>query len=186
MFAEGRDDIAHLLTSTDRVHWKEEGDLDIRQTSGEPISAGPRGTPSAWFENGTWYLYYERRDEAVWLATSKDMKQWTNVQDEPILACGPEAYDRHAVAVDQIVKYGGRYYAYYHASALQEWGEWTTCLAVSDDLVHWRKYRGNPILPVDPAGPGRSSGMLVDDGQQFRLYTTHPDVRVHYAEAANP
>ena len=39
MFAEGRDDIAHLLTSKDRVHWKEQGSLDIRQVDGRPISA---------------------------------------------------------------------------------------------------------------------------------------------------
>src|ERR1041384_6763964 len=42
MFAEGRDDIAHLLTSKDRLHWQEQGDLDIRQTDGQPISAGCR------------------------------------------------------------------------------------------------------------------------------------------------
>ncbi|MCU0250896.1 MAG: hypothetical protein MUE61_11840 [Vicinamibacterales bacterium] len=57
MFAEGRDDIAHLLTSTDRVHWKEQGSLDIRQVDGRPISAGPRGTPAVWLENGTWWLF---------------------------------------------------------------------------------------------------------------------------------
>ena len=184
MFAEGRDDIAHLLTSTDRVHWQEQGDLDIRQTNGQPITTGPRGTPSALFENGTWYLFYERNDAAVWLATSKDVKTWNNVQDDSVLGCGPEAYDRYAVAVDQILKHHGRYYAYYHASALPKWSEWTTCVAMSEDLVHWKKYPGNPIVPVNRADPGRSSGMVVHDGKQFHLYTTHPDVRVHFPKGA--
>lgn len=179
MFAEGRDDIAHLLTSKDRLHWQERGDLDIRQTNGQPISAGPRGTPSAWFENGTWWLLYERGDLAVFEATSKDLKVWTNVTDEPVIKCGPEAYDLHAVAVDQIIKHKGRYYAYYHASALPKWGEWTTCLAMSEDLVHWKKYPGNPVLKVNPGSPGASTGMVVQDGKGFRLYTTHPDVRVY-------
>jgi hypothetical protein len=50
---------------------------------------------------------------------------------------------------------------------------------VSDDLVHWLKYPGNPVVPVNQALPGASSGMVVHDGTQFRLYTTHPDVRVY-------
>jgi sucrose-6-phosphate hydrolase SacC (GH32 family) len=179
MFAEGRDDIAHLLTSTDRVTWTEQGGLDIRQASGQPISAGPRGTPTVWIEGDMWWLFYERADLAVFAATSKDLKTWTNVTDEAVLARGPEAYDRYAVAVDQIIKHQGRYYAYYHASALKDWAEWSTCLAVSDDLVHWTKYPGNPVLPVNPSMKGASSGMVVHDGTQFRLYTTHPDVRVY-------
>lgn len=178
MFAEGRDDIAHLLTSTDRVHWQERGDLDIRQVDGRPISAGPRGTPTAWFEKDTWYLFYERRDAAVWLATSTDLAVWTNVSDDPVISAGPDAYDRYAVAVDQIIRHKGRYYAWYHASAEPAWDSWNTNLAVSTDLVHWKKYPGNPVLPADPAHPKRSSGTVVPDGDAYRLYTTHPDVGV--------
>jgi beta-1,2-mannobiose phosphorylase / 1,2-beta-oligomannan phosphorylase len=179
MFAEGRDDMAHLLESTDRVHWQERGNLDIRLADGRPIPPGPRGTPAAWLENGTWWLFYEREDKAVFAATSKDMKVWTNVTDDPVLVPGPEPYDRHAIAVDQIVKHGGRYYAYYHASEQRDLNTWNTCLAVSDDLVHWRKYDRNPVLPVNPAMPGASSATIVDDGSGYRLYTTHPDVRLY-------
>ena len=185
MFAEGRDDMAHLLTSTDRVHWQEQGDLDIRQTNGQPISAGPRGTPSVWVEDDTWWLLYERSDLAVFAATSKDAKTWTTVTDEPVIARGPDAYDRYAVAVDQIIKHNGRYYAYYHASALPKWGEWSTCIAMSEDLVHWKKYPGNPILGVNPVMPGAGSGTVVHDGTGYRLYTTHPDVRVYVSRRAN-
>jgi hypothetical protein len=103
MFAEGKNDIAHLLTSPDGLRWTDSGSLDIRKADGSPISPGPYGTPTAWFEDGTWYLYYERRDEGVWLATSKDRKVWTNVQDDPVIAMGPEPYDRAAVAVNQVV-----------------------------------------------------------------------------------
>lgn len=83
-----------------------------------------------------------------------------------------------------MIKEKGRYYAYYHAGALPKWGEWTTCVAVSEDLVHWKKYPGNPIVPVNPADPGRSSGVPVDDGKGYRLYTFHPDVRVHFPKSA--
>ena len=45
MFAEGKGDIAHLLTSADGVSWEDQGSLDVRTRSGEPLSparTGPR------------------------------------------------------------------------------------------------------------------------------------------------
>lgn len=184
LFSEGRDDITHLLKSKDGQHWTEQGNLDIRRIDGSPIAPGPNGTPSVWVENGAWYLFYERNDAAVWLAKSKDLKRWTNVQDEPVLKCGPDAYDHYAVAFDQVIKYKGRYYAYYHASGHPKWKEWSTNLAVSTDLVHWKKYPGNPVLPADPNDPQRSSAFLVPDGNRFRLYATHPDVKVFVSKKA--
>jgi sucrose-6-phosphate hydrolase SacC (GH32 family) len=178
MFAEGRGDTAHLLTSTDRIHWTEQGNLDIRQKNGDRLKAGPFGTPAIWKEDGTWYLFYERDDLGVWLATSKDVKIWTNVQDEPVLAMGPEDYDKKAVAMNQVIKYKGLYYGYYHASAFKDWSVWSTNVAVSSDLVHWKKYSGNPVI-----GNNKSSGILVNDGKQYRLYTMHPEVNVYFPSA---
>ena len=176
MFAEGRHDIAHMLSSLDGIRWKDHGSLDIRMTSGEPISPGPYGTPTVWVEGSTWYLFYERGDRGIWLATSTDRHRWTNVQDDPVIACGPEPYDRHAVALNQVVRYGGRYYGIYHANADPRWrGPWTTCLAVSEDLVHWKKYPNNPVIRSND-----SSGVLVDDGSVLRLYTMHPAVKLWF------
>jgi beta-1,2-mannobiose phosphorylase / 1,2-beta-oligomannan phosphorylase len=180
MFAEGRSDIAHLLTSTNGIQWNEKGDLDIRKVNGEPISKGAFGTPAIWHENGKWYLFYERGDLGVWLATSRDLKIWTNVQDEPVLALGPDRYDLYAVAVNQVIKYKGLYYAYYHASDTKEWKAWTTNVAVSKDLIHWTKYPGNPIIRTDC-----SSGIMVYDGKQYRLYTMHPTVNVYFPAQYN-
>ena len=45
MFAEGEGDVAHRLTSTDRIHWEERGPLAIRMVDGSPIPPGPYGTP---------------------------------------------------------------------------------------------------------------------------------------------
>jgi hypothetical protein len=175
MFAEGRNDEAHLLTSTDRTHWEEQGKLAINKANGEPIPPGPFGTPAAYYEDGTWYLFYERNDEAIWLATSKDLKTWTNVQDAPVLECGPGAYDKKMIAMDQVVKYDGVYYAYYHGLVPDTHpDEWTSAVAASTDLIHWQKYEGNPIVRGD-----KSSPVLVQDGTAYRLYTMHPAVRVY-------
>ncbi len=178
MFAEGAMDQAQLLTSTDGVHWERRGTLDVRLKNGEPIPAGPYGTPTAWREGTTWYLFYERRDLGVWLATSSDMKVWTNLQDKPVLVPGPEYYDRDMIAMNQIVKHQGRYYAYFHGAANDKKPNlWSTNIAVSDDLIHWKKYSGNPLFPI---ADNKSSGILVQDGREFRLYTMHNQVQVHF------
>jgi hypothetical protein len=173
MFAEGKDDIAHQLVSSDGLHWDDLGSLDIRMTDGGPIKPGPYGTPTAWFEDGTWYLFYERGDQGIWLATSKDRRVWTNVRDTPVIAMGPEPYDRAAVAMNQVIRRDGVYYAFYHANSQRPWKDWTTNIARSRDLVHWEKYPGNPIIANNC-----SSAVLVSTPRGDRLYTMHPDVKV--------
>ncbi len=181
MVAEGRNDIPHMLTSADGINWTDAGKLDVRNVDGSPLSPGPYGTPTLWVEENDWYLFYERGDRGVWLAKSPDCRTWTNVQDEPVLERGPADYDRHAIALNQVFRYRGRYYAVYHGNADPNWkGPWTTCLAASDDLLEWKKYPGNPIVRTD-----NSSGQLIHDGKQFRLYTMHPDVRVYFPSDEN-
>ncbi len=174
MFAEGKNDVAHMLTSTDRFHWIEKGNLDIRQVDGKPIESGPYGTPTVLKVKEKWYLFYERNDQGVWLAVSDDLLKWTNVQNEPVLKMGPDMYDKFGIAMNQVVKYKGLYYGYYHATAFKDWHEWSTNVAVSGDLIHWTKYGSNPII-----GNNKSSGILVKDKKQFRLYTMHRQVNIH-------
>lgn len=172
MFAEGRNDVAHLLLSNDGINWQEQGDLDIRTVNGKRIP-GPYGTPTGWIENGKWYLFYERNDEAIWLATSNDLKTWINVQDEPVIKTGPDKYDAGALAANQVVKYKDRYYIYYHASSasMNSSTEWTSNVAMSKDLIHWVKYPKNPIVQGDHSSP-----ITVFNGNEYRLYTMHPQV----------
>jgi len=108
LVAEGKDDRAHSFTSKDGLAWTREGELDVRQKNGDPISPGPFGTPTLFRENGTWYLFYERNDKAVWLASSPDRKVWTHVQDDPVMTPGPGEYDHDMIALNQIVKRGQR------------------------------------------------------------------------------
>lgn len=178
MFAEGASDQAQLLTSTDRITWHRIGRIDVRDTSGEPIPPGPYGTPVPWYEDGIWYLFYERMDDGVWLATSRDLKVFTNVQDDPVLTIGPDLYDGMRVAMSQIVKYKGRYYAYYNGQG--PLGGWTTNVARSDDLVHWHKHQHNPLLPLQL---GATSSLLIEAPEGFRLYAMDVQVRVFFPPA---
>lgn len=175
MFAEGEGDQAQRLVSDDGLHWSRVGTLDIRRTNGDPIPPGPFGTPAAFHEEGLWRLFYERRDAGVWLATSRDMAVWTNVSDAPVLTPGPGDYDASRIALNQVLKYDGRYYAIYHGTDDRDAPAlWTTALAVSDDLKTWTKFPGNPLFPK---ATNRSSGVLVPtaDGR-FRLFTMHDRV----------
>ena len=181
MFAEGENDIPHSLISDDGIHWKEEGPLDIRYVNGDPLTPGPYGTPTVWIEDGKWHLFYERNDEAIWLAVSTDHKVWTNVQDDPVIKVGPEKYDTIAVAVNQIVKYKDKYYAYYHGTDYADWlnnevkSTWSSNVAMSEDLIHWVKYPKNPIIEDNHSSP-----IMVYDGKQYRLYTMHAAVSVFF------
>ncbi|OWK40818.1 TsaC protein (YrdC domain) required for threonylcarbamoyladenosine t(6)A37 modification in tRNA [Fimbriiglobus ruber] len=178
MFAEGENDLAQLLTSPDGIKWDRVGRLDVRQADGRPIPDGPYGTPTAFRDGSRWLLFYEREDKGVWLAASDDLKVWRNVRDEPVLSPGPGDYDRDMIALNQVIKHGGRYYAYYHGCATTgpDARKWSVGVAVSDDFLHWEKYPGNPLLPV---AENKSSGILVDTGEGFRLYTVHPAVYLH-------
>jgi len=183
MFAEGFLDRAQLLTSPDGRTWTRQGLLDVRLKNGEPISDGPFGTPTALFENGIWHLFYERGDRGVWLATSTDLKVWTNVQDEPILIPGPGEYDFDLIAMNQVFRLDGRYYAVLHGT--KKSGDpavpnpWTTNLATSTDLVHWTKFDQNPLRPKSE---NKSSGQIFPDGDRFRFYTTHDKVDLHWSD----
>ena len=151
------------------------GETESIEKNGEPLEKGPLGTPVAWFQDGVWFLLYERNDQAVWLTKSIDMKQWTNVKDSPVLRPGPEWYN-NLIAANQIIKYQGVYYLYYHGRGDTN-GKWTVNIARSRDLINWEKYKSNPLLPLEA---NQSSGFVVHDGQHFRLYTTHEQVNVYF------
>jgi len=176
MVAEGTNDVAHLLSGDDGIRWHKVGDLVILTTTGDTIP-GPYGTPLVWIENGKWHLFYERNDEGVWLAVSYDHITWRNLQDEPVLKKGPSAYDAGAVAANQVIRYGDRYFMYYHGSSDPDWNKpeansvWSSNVAMSTDLVHWVKYPGNPIVAGDHSSP-----IVVSHEGSYLLFTMHNEV----------
>ncbi len=179
MFAEGAGDQAQLLKSSDGLKWERVSTLDVRLMNGQPIPAGPFGTPVGYFENGTWYLFYERRDLGVWLATSTDMKVWTNVSDEPVIARDADGPDSVMLAMNQIIKDGDEYLAVLHGTVDPvKPRKWCTYFARSKDLRVWVKDK--PLRPVEE---NKSSGQLVFDGQKWRLYTMHDRVDLHFPKA---
>jgi hypothetical protein len=103
---------------------------------------------------------------------------WTNVSDEAVLKPGPKLFDRDLVALNQVFRHKGRYFASYHGAARGEETPalWSSGLAVSDDLKSWTKYSGNPLRP---RVENKSSGVFVRDGSRFVFYTMHGAVHRH-------
>jgi beta-1,2-mannobiose phosphorylase / 1,2-beta-oligomannan phosphorylase len=179
MFAESdQNDFSVMLTSCDGDKWDWQGRLDVRMADGKTPVPEAVGTPTIWIECGKWYLFYERLDKGVWLATTEDVdsRVWTNVQDEPVLVPGPDAYDEDMIALNQIIKHKGAYYAFYHGSGKSMPRTWNTDIARSTDLIHWQKYRDNPLIEDN-----KSSGIVLPVGRGYRLYTMHDQVDVFNA-----
>jgi len=179
MFAEGpNQNHSEMYTSRNGIDWKWEGQLEVRLADGKRLAPRPCGTPTIWIEGNRWYLYYELLDKGVLLATTKEPlnRIWINVQDDPVLSPGPGAYDKDLIAVDQIIKHGSAYFAFYHGSGSGDAmpRTWNTDIARSTDLVHWRKYPGNPIV-----NDNKSSGIVVPVGRGYRLYTMHDQIDVY-------
>jgi len=173
--AETGDDQMQLFDSADGLAWQSRGPIDVRDTRGQPLPARTRrGTPTLFVTAGLYYLYYELDDAGIWLARSRDLVSWVNVQDQPVLTLGPGPEDDLQVTLNQIVVHRGRYYAYF--SGLGRERRWSTNLAVSDDLISWRKYAGNPLLPI---ADDQTSGIVVADRAGFRLYTMRGDGTLH-------
>ncbi len=75
-------DVAHLLISDDGITGRSRETLLYLQLKGIQ-SVAPMEHLLYYIDKGKWYLFYERNDEAIWLATSVDLITWINIQDEP-------------------------------------------------------------------------------------------------------
>jgi hypothetical protein len=174
LFAEGESDRTVHYASRDGLSWVRLGVVSVRQADGTPISPAPFGTPTVFLWDNTYYLFYERLDDGIYVATSHDLEVFTNVTDWPVIPVGPNDYDELQVALNQIIAYRGAFYAFYNG--LGRRAPWTVHIARSYDLVHWHKWSGNPVLPPSLR---RTSGFVVHDGERFRLYTTNGRVDAH-------
>ena len=84
------------------------------------------------------------------------MKVWTNISDAPVMVPGPDEFDLDLIAMNQVFKYKGRYYASIHGSKAGS-KLWANGIAVSDDLRNWKKYPRNPLRPISE---NKSSGLF--------------------------
>ncbi len=105
---------------------------------------------------GTLYLYFVRIVQdgyRIFLATSTDGFTFTEVGDNPVLSVGASgSWDAHTVTTPKVFAEDGRFNMLYAGDGMSLDDPTGIGLAMSDDLVHWTKFPGNPIFTVGPAG----------------------------------
>lgn len=116
-------------------------------------------------------------EEGIGHATSTDGIHW--VEQERVIGRGPAgAWDDAAIFTGSAIEVGGRYYMLYtgltHADKCQRIG-----LLTSDDLYHWRRHPGNPVLEPDP----RWYETLADVDAETWVAWRDPFLHWHEAEA---
>jgi len=122
-----------------------------------------------------WSLYgayrhqggYEIRPGYEGVATSEDGIRWRRAEDQPryILSVHESdagAWEKDCIYQPWLVEYAGKFYNYYNAAngPLEQIG-----LALSNDLLHWSRYAGNPVIR------NRSDcddAVMAADGKVFR------------------
>ncbi len=126
-------------------------------------------------KDGTyWTLYgsyprqggYELRPGYEGVACSDDGIAWRRAREEPILSihqadCG--AWEKDCIYMPWLVEHEGCYYNFYNAAKghTEQLG-----LALSDDLLAWRRHANNPVIPVGPEGSYNQK--FSADGKVFR------------------
>jgi predicted GH43/DUF377 family glycosyl hydrolase len=105
---------------------------------------------------GTYHAYpragYESGPAAIGLCYGDDLYHW-EIQ-EPILRVEDGmAWEAGGLYKSWLLEQEGTYYLFYNAKNRDRW-PWIeqTGVALSNDLVHWERYGGNPVLKVGPTG----------------------------------
>ncbi|MCK5795321.1 MAG: family 43 glycosylhydrolase [Anaerolineales bacterium] len=108
-------------------------------------------------------------------AVSHDLVNWHI--EEPVLETVNEEFDSYQVWAPHIIEHAGKYWNFY--TGVNDSVSQTICLATSDDLYHWERYKENPLFNSLPWGFWDESHwsdcrdpMVLKDGQMFYCYYT--------------
>jgi len=150
-----------LATSDDLVHWERQRMILDAGADGA-WDYGSAGGSSLIQYDGWWYLFYCGFPETGYevgpgktgLARARTPRgPFRRLQADPVLLPGPpDAWDGGGVYKAVVYERDGAFTMLYNAKdTAAPWREQTGA-ASSADLLHWRKYEGNPVLPAGPEG----------------------------------
>ena len=172
-----------LAESDDLLNWKKLGrvlsrgkpdDWDSEQADGTPLLLDPdwEGTNELKsFDGKYWMLYiggarkgYETDPLSTGVAYTTDPsapREWTRGRNSPVMSptdTDARAFERktiykHYVIEDPSRSLGARFVDFYNAKQKGDWHE-KIGMALSDDMVNWRRFRDKPV--IDDCIPGKT------------------------------
>ncbi len=92
------------------------------------------------------YDWPEQHHDTIGHATSTDLVNWTI--HTPVLSVSPDDFGTFQVWSPAVIEKDGRFYMLY--TGVNENIAQASCLAVSEDLFHFRKYEKNPVYIPGP------------------------------------
>jgi predicted GH43/DUF377 family glycosyl hydrolase len=112
--------------------------------------------PCAFEHEGALYLFYVkvvRGGYRIFAARSTDGLRFEPVSDTPVLDVGPTgAWDSFTVTTPKVFADDGRFVMLYAGDDRQIDDPTGVGIATSDDLLHWDRHPGNPVLTPGPSG----------------------------------
>ena len=172
---DGKGYETHLAKSDDLLAWKRLGCIFRRGAKGTWDSAQADGWPALFdmdwngsnrlntFNGKYWMMYlggsaegYETDPLSTGVAWTDDpsaVREWTRYADNPVLSpldADARPFERktiykHYTVEDPSRRLGARFVNYYNAKQQCEWTE-RIGMAVSDDMLHWRRYGDGPVV----------------------------------------
>lgn len=130
-----------------------------------------------------WMIYHSYPEEGYEAGAARIGLAWCDDESllrwhrlpEPVMTWEDGgAWEKGGLYKGFLMEHGGRYYLFYNAKDVTE-GSWREQIGVacSDDMTHWTRYAGNPVLPVtDGAWDGTfcSDPFVVRDGDRWLMF----------------
>ena len=199
---DGKGYETHLAKSDDLVHWTRLGLVLERGAAGSWDSAQADGGPALFstewggdnrmrkYRDWYWMTYiggaktgYETAPLSISVATAKDNStadKWLRMTAHPVLS--PEDPDARAfedyelfrsfVVQDPLRRLGKEFVMYYNAKRRSDRGE-SIGMAVSDDMLNWRRYGDGAVLTNGKPVPGERGIGLVGDPMLTKIGDTY-------------
>lgn len=126
----------------------------FRKSDANPVLKGR--APEIVRHAGRFFLFFVLVNDdggySVFSAQSENGLDFSQQQARPALEPTPGEWDGYSVTTPRIFAIDGRYAMVYAGSDEEIDNPKSFGLAFSEDLIHWSKYRSNPIFNIGPAG----------------------------------